>query len=226
MRRYGEEKSGNVRLARELLDKIAQRQDTPFFFDVDEEDQELKIEEKRLAEAEKERQRLKKLRHDYDDLRAYVRTASTNQATRAIGRFQKAYPNFEDVKQLRKQITIAQIKTILPEPFDWVNIPVGKVTLLNDYDKNDSVYLKKDQPQTFDVPAFAMAKYPITNTQYAKFMHAGGYQDRRWWTDAGWEQRKNSNGQNLVTGTMTDLKVINNLLWGCHGMRQWHFVSG
>src|SRR5690606_32128020 len=44
--------------------------------------------------------------------------------------------------------------------------------------------------QTFDVPAFAIAKYPITNAQYAKFIAAGGYNQRKWWTDAGWQARE------------------------------------
>lgn len=44
--------------------------------------------------------------------------------------------------------------------------------------------------QTFGVPAFAIAKYPITNTQYAKFVEAGGYTVREYWTDAGWQWRE------------------------------------
>jgi formylglycine-generating enzyme required for sulfatase activity len=36
--------------------------------------------------------------------------------------------------------------------------------------------------QTFDVPAFAMAKYPITNAQFDVFARAkDGYRDAMWW---------------------------------------------
>ncbi len=32
-----------------------------------------------------------------------------------------------------------------------------------------------------EVAAFEMARYPVTNAEYACFMAAGGYQDERWW---------------------------------------------
>jgi len=54
-------------------------------------------------------------------------------------------------------------KHILPPPFDWVVIPSR---------------------------AFAIAKYPITNAQFARFMRAGGYRVRRWWSDAGWHYHR------------------------------------
>lgn len=62
--------------------------------------------------------------------------------------------------------------SILPPPFDWCPIPAGKVTI--EYSASDH--------QTFNVPAFAIAKYPITNAQYQAFVDAkDGYHDRRWW---------------------------------------------
>jgi formylglycine-generating enzyme required for sulfatase activity len=55
---------------------------------------------------------------------------------------------------------------LLPAPFAWVEIP------------------KK---------GYSIAKYPVTNAQFAKFIEAGGYGERKWWTVAGWEQRKQDN---------------------------------
>jgi len=80
-------------------------------------------------------------------------------------------------------------RDMLPAPFDWIRIPAGKVTLKTEkgWAKN---YIPKGQTQTFDVPAFSIAKYPLTNGQFAKFIEAGGYAERRWWTDAGWEARE------------------------------------
>jgi formylglycine-generating enzyme required for sulfatase activity len=34
-----------------------------------------------------------------------------------------------------------------------------------------------------------MSKFPITNSQFAGFVSAGGYGDRRWWTSEGWRWR-------------------------------------
>lgn len=76
------------------------------------------------------------------------------------------------------------VRVLLPPPFEWVDIPAGRVTL------EAGGYVPKDG-QTFDVATFAIAKYPITNAQFAKFIDVGGYWERRWWTDAGWMRREN-----------------------------------
>lgn len=33
---------------------------------------------------------------------------------------------------------------------------------------------------------FQLARYPVTNAEYERFVAAGGYGDRRWWTPTGW----------------------------------------
>lgn len=53
--------------------------------------------------------------------------------------------------------------SLMPAPFDWIEIP------------------RK---------GYSIAKYPITNAQFAKFIEAGGYKTQKWWTDAGWQQRQ------------------------------------
>ncbi len=72
---------------------------------------------------------------------------------------------------------------LMPGPFDWIEIPGGKVTL----EAQRGFY---GGGQTFEVPAFAIAKYPITNAQFARFIEAGGYNEQRFWTEAGWQQRQ------------------------------------
>jgi len=73
----------------------------------------------------------------------------------------------------------SKVYDILPAPFEWIDIPAGKVTL------TEGGYVPKGG-QSFDVPAFAIAKYPTTNAQFAKFIEAGGYEHEDWWTDKGW----------------------------------------
>lgn len=81
----------------------------------------------------------------------------------------------------------------LPAPFAWIAIP-GK--------------------------GYNIAKYPITNAQYAKFMEAGGYQQRQWWTDAGWDAKLQgltldwSTGAGVATDTpWTEPRFWNDPAW-------------
>ena len=55
------------------------------------------------------------------------------------------------------------VRDVLPAPFEWIEIP-GK--------------------------GFSIAKYPLTNAQFARFIEAGGYNEQRFWTEAGWQQRQ------------------------------------
>ena len=36
---------------------------------------------------------------------------------------------------------------------------------------------------------YQIAKYPVTNLQYRRFMDAGGYEKREYWSDDGWAWR-------------------------------------
>ena len=54
--------------------------------------------------------------------------------------------------------------------FDWINIPTGKVTLHG----SEGSYIPEGQTKTFDVLAFAIAKYPVTNQQYAEYLKETG----------------------------------------------------
>jgi hypothetical protein len=71
---------------------------------------------------------------------------------------------------------------ILPSPFAWMHIPPGQVTL------KPGGYLS--EATTFDVPAFEIAKYPVTNAQFEKFVKAKGYAQQQWWTAGGWHLRE------------------------------------
>src|ERR1022692_1456476 len=43
-----------------------------------------------------------------------------------------------------------------------------------------------------DVPSFSIDTTPVTNAAYAAFIADGGYEQPRWWTQAGWEHRRNA----------------------------------
>nr|VFJ48241.1 MAG: serine/threonine protein kinase [Candidatus Kentron sp. FW]VFJ53546.1 MAG: serine/threonine protein kinase [Candidatus Kentron sp. FW] len=72
--------------------------------------------------------------------------------------------------------------------FDWVDIPAGEFWMGTDLDK-DSVAAndewkawveKNEQPQhQVALPGYRISRYPVTNRQWALFLHHGGYT----WTD-------------------------------------------
>jgi formylglycine-generating enzyme required for sulfatase activity len=68
----------------------------------------------------------------------------------------------------------------LTAPFEWVDIPAGRVTL-------------SDHKGAFDVAAFAISKFPITVAQFGLFVDDGGYNHEHYWTSAGWLWRKIEN---------------------------------
>ena len=52
-------------------------------------------------------------------------------------------------------------------------------------------YFRREQPQhTVNLADYAMARYPVTVGAYRPFVTAGGYQQRRHWTQAGWAWRE------------------------------------
>ena len=75
----------------------------------------------------------------------------------------------------------------LPAPFGWVDIPEGSVTLGSTKESKGG-YISK--ATTFDVPAFSIAKYPVTNAQFAKFIMDDGYDNKSFWTPEGWMTKK------------------------------------
>jgi formylglycine-generating enzyme required for sulfatase activity len=75
----------------------------------------------------------------------------------------------------------SDMSEVLPQPFDWCYVHSGKVT----------VEFSDTEKQEFDVSTFYIAKYPVTNAQFAKFIEAGGYTNSDYWTQRGWWYRNN-----------------------------------
>jgi formylglycine-generating enzyme required for sulfatase activity len=80
------------------------------------------------------------------------------------------------------------IQDILPPPFEWITIPKGGVTLIDNY--NDAYFGAKGEKRTFYIETFDIAKYPITNVQFRLFWQQDGYKNRNYWTEAGWQAKE------------------------------------
>ncbi len=76
---------------------------------------------------------------------------------------------------------------IIPKPFVWIDIPAGTVTLGGNIGANGG-YI--NSATYYGVSAFSIAKYPLTNSQYEKFIKADGYNQKKWWTNDGWQIRE------------------------------------
>lgn len=75
--------------------------------------------------------------------------------------------------------SISKPKFILPD-LHWIDIPAGKVTI----EGAKFSYIPEGQKQTFDVPAFAIAKYPVTNKLYAEYVAESGKEPEIWYHES------------------------------------------
>jgi len=74
--------------------------------------------------------------------------------------------------------TINGVEIILPEM-----VPVSGGIYLIGSREDDVVALNDESPQhNVELAPFSIARYPVTNAEFACFMQAGGYQDERYWT--------------------------------------------
>ncbi|MDQ4133359.1 MAG: ergothioneine biosynthesis protein EgtB [Actinomycetota bacterium] len=73
----------------------------------------------------------------------------------------------------------------LAAPEVW--IPPGPFTMGTD--DEGWAYDNERPAHTVDLPGFWIDAAPVTNAQYAAFVDDGGYADRSWWSDEGWDWR-------------------------------------
>jgi len=68
----------------------------------------------------------------------------------------------------------------------FVPIPSG-VFLMGSREDDEDAWNNEKPQRPVEIPyPFWMAKYPITNAQFARFVEAGGYREPRWWSKEGW----------------------------------------
>ena len=69
------------------------------------------------------------------------------------------------------------LERIRPDLDNWVQIPAGEF-LYGDDKRKETIR-----------ETFAIGKYPVTNLQFSRFMKAGGYDQREYWSETGWAWR-------------------------------------
>jgi iron(II)-dependent oxidoreductase len=77
---------------------------------------------------------------------------------------------------------------VTPALADEVLIPAGEFTMGT---STEAWALDNERPaHPVHVDAFFLDTTPVTNGDYLRFIDAGGYDQRRWWTAPGWEHRQ------------------------------------
>ncbi|MBZ0289134.1 MAG: SUMF1/EgtB/PvdO family nonheme iron enzyme [Anaerolineae bacterium] len=89
-----------------------------------------------------------------------------------VARFSKMHQEWLADHREQQVLHPPDVSHLLPAPFEWCSIPAGEVT----------VRFTPRAKAASTVPAFAIAKYPITNRQYQAFLDAqDGYPNPEWW---------------------------------------------
>src|SRR3954454_4969962 len=75
----------------------------------------------------------------------------------------------------------------VPEP-EWATLPAGPAEIGA---PDEGFAYDNERPRhVVDVPAFAIARHPVTNATWLRFSEGGGYQRREWWSDEGWSWKQ------------------------------------
>ena len=98
--------------------------------------------------------------------------------------------------QLRRGAPVLGPGSTLPRgrvlPADSVLVPAGPFTLGVDL-ADEPWSLDNERPaHTVDLPAFRIARTPVSNGEWQAFVDAGGYDQRQWWSERGWRHRVES----------------------------------
>ncbi|GJF10680.1 hercynine oxygenase [Mycolicibacterium cyprinidarum] len=67
-----------------------------------------------------------------------------------------------------------------------VPVPAGEFVLGVDTAMEPYALDNERPAHVLDIPAFRIGRVPVTNAEWRQFIDDGGYQQTRWWSEAGW----------------------------------------
>lgn len=70
-----------------------------------------------------------------------------------------------------------------PQPLPWAKIPAGQ------YGLGDAMHPAERPEHRVDLATFSLARYAVTNAEFAEFMADGGYDNPDYWWEEGWALR-------------------------------------
>lgn len=125
-----------------------------------------------------------------------------------------------------------------PIPDGMILIPEGPflmgstkedIDTLLDLDHNieiDRLYNEFPQREVY-LSAYLIDKYPVTNAQYKKFIKSGGYTQKLFWSDAGWQFISQTNPldsgdlDTILQGGQQDCPVVNISWYEAEAFAKW-----
>ena len=75
----------------------------------------------------------------------------------------------------------------------WCDVPAGRFIMGSDKNKDKQARDRETPQHEVELPAYKIAKYAVTVGQYRAFMESAGYENREYWTEAGWSWKTNKN---------------------------------
>ncbi|MFN2226340.1 MAG: SUMF1/EgtB/PvdO family nonheme iron enzyme, partial [Anaerolineae bacterium] len=90
-------------------------------------------------------------------------------------------------------------KRVLPFEPQMVTIPAGTFLIGTPQGEVDEIvrlgasrdWIQNETPQhEVHLDEYAIGRYPVTNAEFKRFVDDGGYQEKTYWTDAGWQQKE------------------------------------
>jgi formylglycine-generating enzyme required for sulfatase activity len=77
----------------------------------------------------------------------------------------------------------------------WREVPAGPFLMGSTDSDAMAKFDEKSQHRNESITAgYLISRYPVTNGQFALFVEAGGYRERRYWTKVGWKWKKREKG--------------------------------
>ena len=93
-----------------------------------------------------------------------------------------------------------------PRDLDAVAFVPGGPFRMGSREEDEEAYGDERPQHTVHVADFCISKYPVTNTQYARFIQARGYDEPRYWAEAGWAWRTGAREPDLTMIEDEDLR--------------------
>lgn len=97
---------------------------------------------------------------------------------------------------LHQKVSVSPTPRIVQAPIQpaMIEVPAGSARLgISRRDEDQFGWDNEYEAHDIDVPAFAIDKYKVTNSQYLEFISAGGYEQPDYWSEEEWNWRKQHN---------------------------------